>query len=603
MTWSIGLVLAMLLGVLVVLATTRLPADAVLVAVLLLLLSIPVPTEAGWRLGVLSVEEAFAGFSNPALLTVGVLFVVAAGLRETGAVDWLATRLFGRPRSERGALLRLMLPVCGLSAFLNNTPLVAMLIPAVQDWAKRLRIAPSRLLIPLSYAAILGGTCTLIGTSTNLVVAGLVVSQTKLAPLTMFDLTWVGVPVALLGIAFVVLGARWLLPERGGAKAALADTNEYMLTLFVPEDSPLRGRSVDAAGLRTLPGCFLIEIERAGEVLAAVGPDTVLRAGDRLAFAGVVEAIRELVNTRGLQVATDQVHKLDAPRYQRRLFEAVVAPNGGLAGRSIREAGFRTRFHGAVIAVARNGERVRGRIGDIRLLGGDLVLVEADRGFDDRARAAHDFLLARSLEDSAPRRHDRAWLAITLLLLMVGLGSSGALPMVVAAGLAAAAMVATRCCTLVEARRSIDWQVLVVIGGALGLGAAMERSGASRLLAELLLGGMGGGGPWLVLAIVYAATSMLTEVVSNAAAVALVFPIAAAAAASLGVDFRPFVIAITMAGSASFATPIGYQTNLMVYGPGNYTFGDFLRIGVPMNLVIGIATVALVPLAFPFGGG
>ncbi|MCC7399765.1 MAG: SLC13 family permease [Planctomycetes bacterium] len=602
MTFAILLVLAVLAGAMLLLATTRLATDAVMVAALLLLLAVPVPTADGWRCGVLTVEQAFAGFGNPAMLLVGVLFAVAVGLRETGAVDWIAARLFGRPRSERAAMLRLMVPTCALSAVLNNTPLVAMLIPAVQDWGKRLGIAPSRLLIPLSYAAILGGTCTLIGTSTNLVVAGLMATQTTLPPLRMFDLAWIGVPTAVVGIMFLLTFGRRLLPAHGSARPAVGDTNEYMLTLVVPPGSPLAGRTVDAAGLRNLPGCFLTEIERDGEVLAPVGPEQVLRHGDLVSFTGVVDAIRELINTRGLAPATRQVHKLDAPRYKRRLFETVVAPAGSLNGITIRQSGFRSRFHGAVLAVARNGERVGGRLGDVRLRGGDLLLVEADHGFDERARAAQDFLLVRSLEGSTPRQHDRAPIAVLILLLMITLGSLGVYPMLVAAGLAAGAMVATRCCSLAEARRGIDWSILVVIGASLGIGEAMRSSGASRLLADGIAA-LVGGGPWLALGVIYSATAVLTALIANSAAVALVFPIAAATAAGLGVELLPFAVAITMAGSASFATPIGYQTNLMVYGPGNYTFADFLRVGLPMNLVVGITTVALTPLAFPFHVG
>ncbi|MCA8953320.1 MAG: SLC13 family permease [Planctomycetes bacterium] len=604
MTFEILAVLGVLALVLGLLTMTRIAPDAILVAGLTVLLAIPVFDPAtGWRFGVIPVARGVAGFGNPGMLAVGALFVVVTGLRETGAIDWLAATLLGRPRSERSAILRVMLPVVGMSAFLNNTPVVAMLIPAVQDWSKRLAISASRLLIPLSYAAILGGTCTLIGTSTNLVVAGLVAETGEVPALAMFDITWIGLPTAIACAAFIVwLGPR-LLPQRPAGPpttpAGLSDTRQYTLELVVPAGSALADRSVDEAGLRSLPGCFLIEIERAGEIIAPVGPERRLQAGDRLLFAGVVDSIRELVNTRGLAVATDQVFKLDAPRYRRRLFEAVVAPGAALSGATIRGADFRNRFHGAVIAVARNGERVRGRIGDIRLKGGDLLLVEAEPKFDDRARGSRDFLLVRSLEDSTPRQHGRAPLAIGILLLMVALATSGVYPMLVAAMLAAGAMVLLRCCTLTEARRAIDWSLLTVIAASLGIGEAMAASGAAELIARGILGSCAGNA-WLLLTAVYLTTALLTAAISNAAAVALMFPIATAAATALGVERMPFVIAIMMAGSASFATPIGYQTNLMVYGPGGYTFRDFLRIGVPVNLVAGVCTVALTPLVFPF---
>ena len=599
MSAGLIIVVCIVLGVLVLLATTRIPADAVLAAALTLLVAAPVPTDTGWRMGVISPAEALSGFSNTGMLTVGVLFIVVTGLKETGGIDWIATRLLGRPKSQRSAIVRVMTPVWGMSAFLNNTPVVAMMIPAVQDWARRLGLAPSRLMIPLSYAAILGGTCSLIGTSTNLVVAGLVIAETDLPPLGMFDITWVGLPAALVGAGFVVLLSPKLLPDRGAEHTMLSDPREYSLELVVPQGSAMAGRTIEQAGLRSLPGAFLVEVERDGEILASSGPEQVLRAGDHLLFVGVVESIRALANTRGLALATDQVFKLDSPRFLRRLFEAVVAPGSPLAGRTIREGRFRNRYNGAVIAVARNGERLQGKLGDITLLGGDLVLVEADPGFVDRVGASRDFLLIRPLENSTPRRHSRAPVALGILIVMVALATFEMYSMLVAAMLAAAAMVLTRCCTVTEGRRSIDWSVLIVIGAALGLGKAMEETHAARLLADGVLA-VAGTNPWVVLLAIYAVTSLLTEIITNNAAVALIFPIAQATASALHVEFMPFVIAIMMAGSASFATPLGYQTNLMVYGPGGYRFSDFLRIGIPMNVCMGIATIALTPLVFPF---
>lgn len=599
MTPEVALVLAVLAGALSALALTRVPPDAILVGALTVLLAAPLPTAEGWRVGVLRPEEALAGFANPGLAVVGLLFVVVAGLRETGAVDWLAQAFLGRPRGLRRALLRIVAPVVGTSALLNNTPVVAMLIPAVADWAKRLRIAPSKLMIPLSYAAILGGSCTLIGTSTNLVVAGLLETRTGLPPMGLFEITRVGLPCALIGAAFLVLAGPWLLPNRGSAASVLADPREYTLELLVPPGSPLAGRTIEQAGLRNLPGCYLVEIERGGEILSAVGPDQGLRAGDRLLFAGVVESIRDLSNLRGLAPATDQVFKLDSPRYRRRLFEAVVSPSCPMVGRSIRLGRFRTQYDGAVIAVARNGERLRGKIGDIELRPGDTLLVEADPDFDERQRNSRDFLLVSALVDSTPRRHDRAPLALALLLALVVTMSTGWLPLVSAALLVAVGMVLLRCCTLAEARRSIDWSVLIVIGAALALGRALETSGTSTWIARGLLA-PAAEHPWLALAVVYAITSLLTEVITNNAAVALMFPLAQGVAGELGVSFLPFAIALMMAGSASFATPLGYQTNLMVYGPGGYRFTDFLRIGLPMNVLMGTAAVVLTPLMFPF---
>jgi di/tricarboxylate transporter len=600
MTFEIGLVLLVLVGVLVLMGTTRIAADLIMVAALTALLVTPVPGKDGaWKMGVLTPSEAFAGFSNTGMLTVGVLFIVVTGLRETGGIDWIASRMLGRPRNVRDATMRLCLPVAGMSAFLNNTPIVAMMIPVVQDWCKKFRMSPSKLMIPLSYATILGGTCSLIGTSTNLVVAGLVTAQTDLPPLGMFDITWIGLPVTVVGVAFLVGFGPMLLPDRDSKRKKLTDVKEYTLELVVPEGSPLAGKTVEQAGLRALPGCYLAEIQRGEDVLSAVGPEQVLRAGDRLVFVGVVDSIKDLANTRGLLLATDQVFKLDAPRYRRRLFEAVVARNSSLDGKTIRESQFRNTFNAVVIAVARNGERISGRLGDIRLEAGDLLLVEADQGFGDRATASRDFLLASRIEDSTPRRHDKAWIAAAILLVMIGLATFEVMDMLLAGMLASGAMILSRCCTATEARRSVDWSVLIVIATGLGLGKAMEKSGSAQLIVDGVLGAVGTN-PWMVLLGIYVVTMVVNEFISNNAAVALMFPIGQAAAKSLGVDLMPFIIGIMMAGSASFATPIGYQTNLMVYGPGGYNLKDFLRIGVPMNLLGCIVSVALTPLVFPF---
>ncbi|UYV11320.1 MAG: SLC13 family permease [Phycisphaera sp.] len=593
------IVLGVIGAVLAALMLTRIAADAILVSALTLLLVVPVPKSGGITLGVLTPKEAIGGFASTGLATVAVLFVVVTGLKETGGIDWISTRLLGRPRTLRSGMVRMAAPVAGMSAFLNNTPVVALMIPAVGDWCKRTGLSPSKVMIPLSYAAILGGTCSLIGTSTNLVVAGMVMDQTELDDIGMFDITWIGVPCVVVGLTFLLLLGPKLLPNRGSPASVMADPREYTLEMIVPEGSALAGKTVEAAGLRNLPGCFLVEVEREGGVMAAVGPDSVLRAGDRLVFAGVVEAIKDLQALRGLTPATDQVFKLDSPRYRRRLFEAVVSRTSPAAGRTIREGRFRNTYDAVVIAVAREGERLKGKLGDIELKPGDTVLLEADPGFAERHRNSRDFLLVSALEDSTPRRHARAPLAIVFLAGMVALAALGVLEMLAAALLAAGLMVFSRCCTITEARRSIDWSVLIVIGAALGLGEALRVSGASSDIALAILNVVGTH-PWLVLIAIYVITSLATEVITNNAAVVLVFPIAVDAVNRLDVSLMPFVIAIMIGGSASFATPLGYQTNLMVYGPGGYRFADFLRIGVPMNIIIGITTVVLTPLIFPF---
>jgi di/tricarboxylate transporter len=568
---------------------SRFPADLILAASLTVLI----------LAGVLSPDEALAGLGNPGLATVGVLYVVVAGLVDTGAVHVLGTRLLGRPKHVDGAMLRLMLPITAISAFLNNTPLVAMFVPVVEEWAKRSRISVSKLMIPLSYAAILGGTCTLIGTSTNIIVNGLVEQKTDLGPVGFFAIGAIGLPSAIVGILYVLVAHRWLLPERRPPLRQNEPGREYTIEMLVDPSSSMIGKSVEQAGLRHLPGAFLAEIERADTVLPAISPTEILRAGDRLLFVGVVDSVVDLLRVRGLVPAPEQLFKLGAPRPERRVVEVVVAPSCPLVGRTIRDGRFRSRYDAVVIAVARDGRRLRGKIGDIELQAGDTLLLETRPTFLTQQRNSRDFLLVSEVQGAALPRHERAWLATVILALMIGLAVSRLLSMFEAALLAAGLMLVTRCTRASSARASIDWSVLIVIGASLGIGRALETSGAASAIAESALDWLGAN-PWLALVAVYAVTSFFTELITNSAAAVLIFPIAQATATKLDVSLWPFVFVIMMAASASFATPIGYQTNLMVYGPGGYRFTDYVRFGLPLNVLLGVVAVLLAPIFWPF---
>lgn len=576
--WLTGSVVTALVGLL---AFTRLPADLLfMAAVTALLVS-----------GVLTPADAFAGFANEGVITIAALYVVVAGVRDTGGIQWIVQNLLGRPRSLTHAQLRLTLPVTGFSAFLNNTPVVAMMIPAVSEWARRFNLPESKLFIPLSYAAILGGTCTLIGTSTNLVVNGLLIRETGHG-LGMFQLTPIGIPVAVVGLLVIYLGSRWLLPDRRAASLQMENVREYVIEMLVDDNGALAGRTIEEAGLRHLPGCFLLEINRGQDVLAAVGPQERLQSGDRLVFVGAVDSVVDLQKIRGLTPATNQVFKLEGPRSRRTLVEAVVSDSCPVVGQSIREGEFRTRYQAAVIAVARNGERLKGKVGDIVLRPGDTLLLEAGQSFLQLQRHSRDFFLTRHIEGSAIPRHERAATAAGILAGMVLLSGFGVLPILHAALLAAGLMIAARCVSVDNARASVDWSVLVVIAGAFGISAALEKSGVAAGLAGGLIS-LGGDRVLPSLAMVYVTTILLTAVMSNNAAAALVFPIAVSVAGRLGVAVLPFAIAIIFAASASYATPIGYQTNLMVMGPGGYRFGDYLRIGVPITIVTGCTAFAV----------
>jgi di/tricarboxylate transporter len=622
-----ALTFALVLALFVMLAVTSLAPDLILMTgVLVLLLA-----------GVISPTEALGGLSNEAMVTVAVLYVVGAGVQQTGGVDAIAKLMFGRPRSLFGAIIRVVFPNIALSGFMNNTPLVAMMIPAVGDFAKTQRIAPSKLMIPLSYAAILGGTMTLIGTSTNLVVQGMLVKEAakqqaqeragtaidakqRVAPLSMFTISWVGIPAALIGGLYVVFAARYWLPDRRPALSTTDDPKEYTVEMQVESDSPLVGKTIEDAGLRHLPGLFLAEIDRDGNSIPAVSPRETLRAGDRLLFVGVVESIVELQRIRGLVPATEDVFHLKAPRPQRCLIEAVVSNSCPLIGMTIRDSRFRSHYNAVVVAVARNGQRLHQKIGDIVLHAGDVLLVEAHPSFADQQRGSRDFFLVSKIDESTPPRHELALVAVGLLAAMVvavsgkdllGVAASVVpplkvlaegfprVPMLLAAMIAGALMVITRCVSIERARKSIDWEVLLAIAASFALGTALEKSGAAKMIADSTAS-LAGGNAVLALALIYFVTLVVTELITNNAAAALMFPFALATAQRLDASYLPFVIAVMMAASAGFATPIGYQTNLMVYGPGGYRFSDYLKVGVPLDLLVLVITVIVAQWAYPF---
>lgn len=589
LTWQGWFTIAVTGAAFLLNALTYLPAEIIFLGALAML----------YISGILTPEIALAGFSNAGMATVGVLYIVVTGLQQTGGLDRISQWLLGLPKGQLAATVRLIVPMMGLSAFLNNTPVVAMFIPVVSDWCRKLRISPSKLMIPLSYASIMGGMCTLIGTSTNLVVNGLLIAETDSPGLGLFDIAAVGLPCAIAGGLCLTFGTYWLLPSRKPAINNIDDPRQYTVEMLVEPGSPLAGKTVEEAGLRHLPGLYLVEISRQSRLLTAISPQEVLYENDQLVFVGMVDSIVDLHQIRGLKPATDQVFKLNAPRSRRCLIEAVVSNTCPLIDQTIREGAFRSRYGAVVLAVGRNGERLAGKIGDIRLQSGDTLLLEAPSSFLEQRRASRDFYLVSGIPNSEPRRHRQAPIAMGILVLMVLLAAVGGMDMLKAASIAAILMLVTRCCAPGQALRSIDWSVLLVIGAALGIGQALEATGAAAAISETLVG-VAGNEPRIALAVIYAVTTLLTEIITNNAAAALVFPIALSLSQALGVNFLPFVIAIMIGASASFSTPIGYQTNLMVYGPGGYKFTDFMRVGIPFNLLFWGITVMITPWVFPF---
>lgn len=584
--WILISVVFICLGLLI---TTNISADVVFMGGLTILIVSQV----------LSPTQALVGFSNQGMLTVGALYVVAAGLKETGGIQLIVSVIIGRSRSIRRAQLRIMAPVMVTSAFLNNTPVVASFIPALEDWARKNRIPASKILIPLSFAAILGGTCTLIGTSTNLIVNGLLIEESSTRAIGFFEPGLIGLPCAIVGFVYLMIFGRKLLPIRGSGFDTFKNPREYTIEMMVSPGSSLVGKTAEEAGLMHLPGLFVVEVNRDDQIITPIESNLVLKANDRIIFAGILESIIDLKHIKGLRTATDQTFKLESSNRERLLFEAVISQSNPLTGSTIRKAKFRTRYNGVIVAVSRNGKRVKKKVGDIILQNGDTLLVEAPPNFLEQFKNSSDFYLISNIAGSKPPNYEKSGMAWSILGLMVTSAGVGILPMFEASFLAAGAMIVTKCVPPSSIYESIDWTVLLVIAATLGIGNAMATTGTATFLAEGMMQFLEGN-PYLALAGIYLSTWMLTEMITNNAAAVLIFPIAVSVAPSLGVNVMPFVFTIIMAASASFSTPIGYQTNLMVYGPGGYHFTDFTRIGLPLNLIIAAITIFLVPIIWPF---
>lgn len=600
-----GVLILLMVGTL---ALGRIGADIVMMGVLLVLLVT----------GILEPGEAVRGFANQGVVMVAMLYIVAAAMKETGAMSRITAVLMGRPRDARSAQIRLTIPVAVMSAFINNTPIVAMFLPTLAGLARRCKIAPSKLYMPLSFASILGGVCTLIGTSTNVVIAKLLSDANLTAdhgPVTadnpalgfgMFTLTRVGLPIAVIGVVYILIFGRKWLPDRvNPIEDAETQGQGYHAALKVSPSSPIVGKTIEAANLRNLPGLFLSRIERADDTVVAVSPQEIIEGDDVLVFVGQLESVVELQQIKGLVPSTIEAREQSEGgahgkgyRPNMRIVESVISNNSSLVGLTIRQSGIRTRYGAVVVAVRRQGQQIPGKLGEIRLRPGDTLLLEALPGFADRFGNTGDFYLVHERGTPASLRHDRAWVAMAILALLVMLLSFGVLDPMTSAMLAAGLMVLTRCCTGPQARRGVDFQILTVIGASFGIGEAMVKTGLACEISHTIVQVFDSLGPWGLLACIYALTTVFTACMTNNAAAVLMFPIAVAIAAEQSINPMPFVVAITVAASCEFSTPIGYQTNLMVMGPGGYKWIDYTRFGGPLTILCGVTCVLLAPLVF-----
>ncbi len=592
MTLDIAIVFLVMGATFILLVSEKLSADLVAMMALTALL----------MAGVLDPQEAFHVFGNEAVITIASMFVLSAGLEHAGVIGRIARVLNSISGKSDLAVLVVTLPIVAvLSAFVNNTPVVVVFIPVMFSLARERGIKPSRLLIPLSFASIVGGTCTLIGTSTNIIVSA-EAEQLGQAPFSMFELSRLGVILVAAAIIYLLFFGRRLLPERDTLASLLPEENQkqYLTEVIVVASSRLIGKKLGETGLHKLKEGRILEIVRFGDSMAWPLEEVTLRQGDRLRFSTVLSSMMELKNLEGLQFLPEEKMGLALVGAQKAmLMECIVGPASSLVGHTIKEIDLRRRFGALLLAVHRKGVNLRQKIANIRLQYGDTLLIEGPDHAIRRVRESGDFLLLMDVPSSATRKPKR-WIAMSIVILVVALASANLFPISVLAMMGAALMLLTRCLDVEEAYKAVSWKTLLLICGMLALGMAMEKTHATEYVVNNGFAAFSGLGPWAMMSLLFLFTSLLTQFLTNNAVAVLITPLAIQTATLLHVDPRPFIVAVAIGASACFASPLGYQTNTLVYSAGGYQFKDFLRVGVPLNILIWILGSALIPYFWPF---
>lgn len=599
MTLDIGLTLGVVTVALVLFLWNRLRLDVVALLVLALLVI----------LGLVTPEESIQGFANEATITVALMLVLSAGLLKTGFVDVLGSRIARLAQGSELRLLALILAVVvPLSAFINNTAAVAILLPMIIGLTREMGIPPSRMLMPLSYSGQLGGTLTLIGTSTNLLVAGLVIDL-GVERIRLFDITPPALILVVVGIAYLLTIGRRLVPDRESSRELLEtyELHEYLTALVVRDDSPMTGRTLGESDFGKRHGLRVLRIDREDEVVKEPGPDTEIRAGDMLLVEGSIPHIAEIRQKHGVEISgtREEVGAVAAeaaeppPPEEEELAEVMLPPRSPLVGTTLQEAHFEQQWGLDVMAILRHGHPLQKPLGSVELRGGDILLVS---GRPKDLRDAHEseqVALVQAL-DMPEKRRSKLKFAVPILLGVVLLPALGITRIMVSALLGVVAMFLTGCLTPEEAYEEMDWMVVILLGAILPLGVAMQNTGAAEYVAAGVLGFTRPLGPYGVLAAFFLLTVSLTSVISNNGAAVVLTPIAVAAAAAMELSPLPFVVAVMFGASNAFMTPIGYQTNVFVYAPGGYRFSDFTRVGGPLVLLIAAVATFVIPIFFPF---
>ena len=546
--------------------------------------------------GILTPSEILSGFANEQILIILMLLMIGEMIRNTGVLEGFFDRYFRKAKTYRGFMARMVISVSTFSAFLNNTPLVAILMPYVNSWSQRNKISPSKLLIPLSFAAILGGCATLIGTSTNLIVNGLVQAQTVIPgfeTFDIFDFIWAGVPMIFIGSIYLVLFSRKLLPDKKDVmEDFVANTRSYLVHTRIRNNSTLPGKTIQEAGMRNLKGLFLAEIIRNNAQIRPVNPGERLRHDDVLVFAGETNTIAELVKTKsGLELSELGMF---SRKEHTEAIEVVISHNSALAGNTVKDAMFRSKYDAAVVAVHRNGERITGKLGSVKLKSGDVLLLVAGNDFNKLSRNTQDFYLISRVKDYRRTKAYEPALLIGGLILAIILSATKLVSLFLSLAILITAALLLKLINPKELHKTIDFNLAIIIAMSLALGQAMLKSGVANHIGYFLVDFLMPIGKLTIMFGIYIISALLSAYVTNKAAVAILFPIVLTISIKMGVDPLPLVLIMTYAAAASFLTPIGYQTNLMVYGPGGYNFRDFMKIGLPLTIIYMVVSVLII---------